>query len=109
MVPDPERTSLPSSGRLVTLDSFHYGGSIDLPVLGQAIILAMCLHSPPAVLLPSISLMDLLSVLFTIMVVQTALLLAGDFIFQPKKLRNWQVSMRFTGLATYSYHQNHLS
>lgn len=31
-----------------------------------------------------------------------------DFIFQQKKI-NWQVNVRFNGLAMYSYRQNHLA
>lgn len=38
MVPDLERTSLPSGGRLLTSDSFHYGGWIDSPSLESAFI-----------------------------------------------------------------------
>lgn len=66
------------------MDSFHYRGSMDVPFLAQTFSLAMGLHSLPAMLLPAISLVDLLSVLVTIMVVQIALFLTGDFIFQPK-------------------------
>lgn len=108
--PDLERTSLPPGGRLVTLDFFHYGGSMNLASLEQAFFfLAKGLRSPPIMLPPATSLADLLSNLLTIMMVQIALLLTGDFIFQPKKWVNWQVSLRFPGLATCSCHQNHLS
>lgn len=58
MVPDQEKTSLPSGGRLVSLESFHYGGGINLPFLKRAFILAMGLHS-----LPATSFVDLLNVL----------------------------------------------
>lgn len=68
----------------------------------------MGLHSLPAILLPATSLVGLFHVLFTIMVVQIALLLMRDFIFQQKKI-NWQVNVRFNGLAMYSYRQNHLA
>lgn len=71
--------------------------------------LAVGLHSLRVVLLPATSLVDLLSVVFPAVVVPTALQLTGDLTSQPKKEINWQVSIRFTGLATYSYHQSHLS
>lgn len=85
MIPDSEWTRLPSGGRLVTMDSFHYGGSIDEPFLEHTFVLALGLHSLPAMFLPVTSLVNLLSVSFTIMVIQISLLLTRDFIFQPKK------------------------
>lgn len=85
MVPDLERTSPPSAGRLVTVDSCRYGGGIKLTSLEQHFFfLAMGLHSLPVMPLPATSLANLLNVLFTIIVAQIALLLTGDFIFQRK-------------------------